>query len=83
MDNMNHFHLTKIERSTMTLASFIFITAEFLGYVFKLHSTSLHRAWVQIRNYGLCIEKETKLAGSDISVSFGYGYRTSRSRVKH
>lgn len=67
---MNHFSLTKIESSTMALASFIFITAEFLGYVFKLNFTSLHRAWVNIRNYGLCIEEETKFAGSDIS--FGY-----------
>jgi hypothetical protein len=56
----------------MTLASFIFTTAGFLGYFFKLNFTSLHRPWVNIRNCGLCIEEETKFVGPDISVSFGY-----------
>lgn len=65
----------------MTLAWFIFIRTEFLGYVFKLYFASLHSALVNISNHGLCIEKEKKMPAV-ISMAFWYSKRTCKVKNK-
>lgn len=80
INNMNH-SLNQMERATMILAEFTFIRADFLGCAFKLHFNSLHRAWVNISNHGLCTEKK-KNSYCGITDSLNKAREFSRSRRK-